>query len=52
MNLPIITLRQLEIINRKTLRYPLRVAEKEYFLALVILIISQYDLQEQLVFQG
>jgi predicted nucleotidyltransferase component of viral defense system len=52
MNLPIITRRQLEIINRKTLRYPLQVAEKDYFLALVMLIISQSDLQEQLVFKG
>ncbi|KKT74496.1 MAG: hypothetical protein UW69_C0034G0014 [Microgenomates group bacterium GW2011_GWA2_44_7] len=27
---------QLEIINRKSLRYPLHIAEKDYFLALVL----------------
>jgi len=31
-----ITRQQLEIINRKTLQYPLQIAEKDYFLALAI----------------
>jgi predicted nucleotidyltransferase component of viral defense system len=52
MNIPIITRQQLEIINRKTIRYPLQIAEKDYFLALVMQIISQSNLQEKLVFKG
>ena len=52
MNIPIITRQQFEIINRKTLRYPLQIAEKDYFLALVMLIISQSNLREKLVFKG
>jgi len=43
---------QLEIINRKTLKYPLQIAEKDYFLALVMQIISASDLEETLVFKG
>ncbi len=52
MNTPIITRQQLEIINRKTLRYPLQTAEKDYFLALVMQIISDSSLGEKLVFKG
>ena len=52
MNIPLITRQQLEIINRKTLKYPLHIAEKDYFLALVMQIISQSYLQETLVFKG
>lgn len=52
MNLTLLTRQQLEIINRKTLRYPLHVAEKDYFLALVMQIISQSQLQNTLVFKG
>jgi len=43
---------QLEIINRRTLRYPLQVAEKDYFLALAIQRISQSPLKNKLVFKG
>lgn len=42
----------LTIINRKTLRYPLQVAEKDYFLALVSKIIYQSKLRNKLVFKG
>jgi hypothetical protein len=28
---PLITRQQLEIINRRTLKYPLQIAEKDYF---------------------
>lgn len=52
MNLPLLSRQQLEIINRKTLRYPLHIAEKDYFLALVMQIISQSRLQNILVFKG
>jgi len=43
---------QLEIINRKTLRYPLQIAEKDYFLALVMQIISTSSLGDTLIFKG
>jgi predicted nucleotidyltransferase component of viral defense system len=52
MNTPLITRQQLEIINRKTLRYPLQTAEKDYFLALVTQIISQSPLGDMLIFKG
>jgi predicted nucleotidyltransferase component of viral defense system len=52
MNVSIITRQQLEIINRKTLKYPLHIAEKDYFLSLVMQIISQSPLGDTLVFKG
>lgn len=47
-----ITRQQLEIINRKTLRYPLHVAEKDYLLALVSQIISTSPFGKTLIFKG
>lgn len=52
MNIPIITRQQLEIVNRKTLKYPLHIAEKDYFLTLVMQTISASSLGEILVFKG
>jgi Uncharacterized conserved protein len=52
MNTQIITRQQLEIINRKTLRYPLQTAEKDYFLALITQIIFHSPLGDKLVFKG
>ena len=49
---PLITRRQLEIINRKTLQYPLAIAEKDYFLTLVMQIISLSPLKDTLIFKG
>ena len=43
---------QIEIINRKTLRYPLHIAEKDYLLALVLQLITDSPLGEKLVFKG
>lgn len=43
---------QLEIINKTTLRYPLHIAEKDYFLALVLQLISNSSLKDDLVFKG
>ncbi|MBI9046908.1 MAG: nucleotidyl transferase AbiEii/AbiGii toxin family protein [Anaerolineaceae bacterium] len=43
---------QLELINRKTLRYPLQIAEKDYFLALAIQLIYSSTLKNKLVFKG
>lgn len=47
-----ITRQQLEIINRKTLKYPLQIAEKDYFLAVVLKLISESPLGNNLVFKG
>jgi predicted nucleotidyltransferase component of viral defense system len=43
---------QLEILNRKSLRYPLQIAEKDYMLALVLRLVSRSPLGEELVFKG
>lgn len=47
-----ITRQQLEIINRRTLKYPLHIAEKDYFLALVLKLIAESSLGDTLVFKG
>lgn len=47
-----ITRQQLEIINRRTLKYPLAVAEKDYFLTLVLKHIAESSLGSTLVFKG
>lgn len=49
---PLLSRPQLEIINRRTLRYPLQVAEKDYLLSLIMQIISSSVLGEILVFKG
>lgn len=47
-----ISRRQLQLINRKRLRYPLDIAEKDYHLALALQRIAQSHLHETLVFKG
>lgn len=47
-----ITRQQLEIINRKSLKYPLHIAEKDYLLTLVLQIIASSSLGKTLVFKG
>ncbi len=47
-----LTRQQLEIINRKSIQYPLHIAEKDYLLALVLQLIAQSTLGEKLVFKG
>lgn len=47
-----LTRQQLEIINRKSLRYPLQIAEKDYFLALTLQVITGSMLGKTLVFKG
>ena len=42
----------MEIINRKNLRYPLAIAEKDYFLALVSKIVYDSPLRDRLIFKG
>lgn len=47
-----ITRQQLEIINRKTIKYPLHIAEKDYMLAVVLKLIVESPIGEKLVFKG
>ena len=47
-----LTKRELEIINRQNLRYPLAIAEKDYFLALVSKIVYDSPLRDKLIFKG
>ena len=47
-----ITRRQLQLINRRTLTYPLDIAEKDYYLATAIKLISESTLGSRLVFKG
>lgn len=51
-NMAIMTRRELEVINKKELQYPLAVAEKDYFLALVSKIVYDSPLRDILVFKG
>ena len=43
---------QLELLNRKSFRYPLQIAEKDYVLSLVLQLISHSALSKKLVFKG
>lgn len=47
-----LTRRELEIINRKNFSYPLAIAEKDYFLAIVSKIIYDSSLGKRLIFKG
>lgn len=47
-----ITRQQLQLINRRTLKYPLDIAEKDYYLAVAIKLISESALGKLLVFKG
>lgn len=43
---------QLELINRRTIEYPLQIAEKDYFLALAIQLVYNSPLGSKLIFKG
>lgn len=47
-----ITRQQLQLINRRTLKYPLDIAEKDYYLSVAVKLLSESALGEQLVFKG
>jgi len=47
-----LTRRKLELINRRTLAYPLQTAEKDYYLALALQVVFSSPLQAKLVFKG
>ncbi|MEI7890947.1 MAG: nucleotidyl transferase AbiEii/AbiGii toxin family protein [bacterium] len=47
-----LTRRELEVINRQNLNYPLAIAEKDYLLALVSKIVYESALKDKLLFKG
>jgi len=47
-----ITKQQLELISRETLKYPLQLAEKDYFLTLALKIIVESNVGKNLIFKG
>lgn len=47
-----LTRRELEVINRQNLQYPLAIAEKDYFLTLISKIVYNSPLRNKLVFKG
>jgi len=47
-----ITRQQLELINHKTLKYPLQLAEKDYFLTLALKAIAESNIGKKLIFKG
>ena len=52
MKIDLLSRAQLSIINKNSLRYPLAIAEKDYFLAVVLQIIYSSKLKDSLVFKG
>lgn len=52
MTLELMSRRELEVINRRSHRYPLHIAEKDYLLSVVSRIISGSSLRGRLVFKG
>lgn len=48
----LLTRGELEILNKRTLRYPLAIAEKDYLLAIVTGLIYNSKLKNKLVFKG
>jgi predicted nucleotidyltransferase component of viral defense system len=52
MKYQLLNRREIELINRKTLRYPLAMAEKDYMLAIVSKIIYESFLRDKIVFKG
>ena len=51
-NIKLISRDKLSIINRQNFKYPLAIAEKDYFLALVSKIIFESKLSNKLIFKG
>lgn len=51
-NIQLITKSQLAIINRQKTKYPLAIAEKDYFLAIISKIIFESKLTDRLIFKG
>lgn len=52
MKIDLLSRAQLSIFNKNSFRYPLAIAEKDYFLAIVLQIIYNSKLKDSLVFKG
>jgi predicted nucleotidyltransferase component of viral defense system len=52
MTLTLLNKQTLQLVNRKTLKYSLAVAEKDYFLALALKALQESSLYGKLVFKG
>jgi uncharacterized protein len=52
MKIDLLSKSQLSIINKNNFRYPLAIAEKDYFLAVVLQIIYNSPLKDKLIFKG
>jgi predicted nucleotidyltransferase component of viral defense system len=52
MSFDLLNKKELDVLNRQTLKYPLAVAEKDYFLAIVSKIVYDSPLRDKLVFKG
>lgn len=52
MKIDLLNKTNLALINKSNYRYPLAVAEKDYFLAVVLQIIYNSELKDKLVFKG
>jgi predicted nucleotidyltransferase component of viral defense system len=52
MKIDLLSRAQLSIFNKNSFRYPLQIAEKDYFLAVVLQIIYSSKLKDSLVFKG
>lgn len=52
MQQSILSKKQLQAINQQTFKYPLAIAEKDYFLAIVSKIIYDSSLKEKIIFKG
>lgn len=52
MKIDLLTKAQLSVVNKEHFRYPLAIAEKDYFLALALQILYSSGLADRLVFKG
>ena len=52
MKIQLLGKKEFEIINKRTLRYPLAIAEKDYFLTVAMYILASSLLSQTLVFKG
>jgi predicted nucleotidyltransferase component of viral defense system len=52
MKIDLLNRSQLELLNKRGLRYNLQDAEKDYFLAITLLIFYNSELKNDLVFKG
>jgi len=52
MTIELLSRQELQLLNKQGLKYPLAIAEKDYFLAIVLKILYHSNLKDDLVFKG